>query len=68
MWSIYKEEEKEYIEAVTEAQTGDSDGVLVFVGYNISILSSLGLTSSKDWSVLRSRRRVHCRKLQEAIP
>jgi hypothetical protein len=68
MWSIYEEEEKKYIEAVNAAQTGDSDGVLVFVGYNLPIVSSLGLTSSKDWSVLRSRRRVRCRKLQEAIP
>jgi hypothetical protein len=68
MWSIYKEEAEKYDEAVTEAQKKDADGVLVFVGYNLLIVSSLGLTSSKDWSVLRNRRRVHCRKLQVVIP
>jgi Family of unknown function (DUF6535) len=68
MWSIYKEEANKYDGAVTEAQKEDADSVLVFVGYILPIVSSLGLTSSKDWSVLRSRRRVHCRKLQEAIP
>jgi hypothetical protein len=69
MWSIYKEEAKQYNGAVTDAQKEDADGVLVFVGYNLLTVSSLGLTtSSKDRSVLRSRRRVHCRKLQEVIP
>jgi hypothetical protein len=68
MWSIYKEEANKYDGAVTDAQKEDADSVLVFVGYISPIASSLGLTSSKDWSVLRSRRRVHCRKLQEAIP
>jgi hypothetical protein len=68
MWSIYKEEAEKYDGAVSEAQKTDADGVLVFVGYNLLFASSLGLTSSKDWSVLRSRRRVHCRKLQEVIP
>jgi hypothetical protein len=68
MWSIYKEEADTYQGAVAEAQKGDADGVLVFVGHNLLIVFSLGLTSSKDRSILRGRRRVHCRKLQEVIP
>ncbi len=68
MWSIYKEEADTYEGAVAEAQKGDADGVLVFVGYNLLIVSSLGLTGSKDWSILRSHCRVHCRKLQEVVP
>jgi hypothetical protein len=68
MWSIYKDEAEKYDGAVTDAQKVDADGVLVFVGYSdLRIVSSLGLTGSKDWSVLCSRRRVHCRKLQEVI-
>jgi hypothetical protein len=68
MWSIYDKEAEKYDGAVTEAQKKDADGVLVFVGYSLLIVSSLGLTSSKDWSVLRSRLPVPCRKLQEVIP
>jgi hypothetical protein len=68
MWHIYGEEAKKYDDAVTEAQKKDADSVLVFVSYNLLIVSSLGLTSSKDWSVLRSRRLVHYRKLQVVIP
>lgn len=41
MWSIYKEEADKYDGAVTEAQKTDADGVLVFVGYNLLIVSSL---------------------------
>ena len=69
MWNIYEEEAKEYNKEDTEAQKRDADAVLVFVGYNLLIVFSLGLvlTSSKDRSVLRSCRRVHCRKLQEVI-
>jgi hypothetical protein len=67
MWSIYNEEAKEYDEAVSEAQKKDADGVLVFVGYNLLFVYFLGLTVFKDWSVLRNRRRVHCRKLQAVI-
>jgi hypothetical protein len=68
MWSIYEKEAEKYNGEVTEAQKRDADGVLVFVGYDLLIVSSFGLTSSKDRSVLRSRRRVHCGKLQEVIP
>lgn len=69
MWSIYQGEAEKYDKAVTGAQKEDANGVLVFVRYNLLlVLSPLGLTSSKDWSVLRSRRRVHCRELQEIIP
>ena len=46
MWSIYEREADKYSGAVTEAQKEDADSVLVFVGYNLLILSSLGLTSS----------------------
>jgi hypothetical protein len=63
MWSIYEEEAE-----VTDTQKeGADDGLLAFVSYNLLIVYSLGLTSSKDWSVLRSCRPVHCRKLQEVI-
>ena len=72
MWEIYKKEAEMHQnvteKAVAEAQKGDADGVLVFVGYNILIVSPLGLTSFKDWSILRGRRCVHCRRLQEVIP
>ena len=68
MWSIYEKEAVKYDREVTEAQKKDADGVLVFVGYNLLIVSSLGLTGSKDWPVLRSRRLVPYRKLQEVIP
>jgi hypothetical protein len=68
MWGIYEEEEKKYSGEVTEAQKKDADGVLVFVGYDLLVLSPLGLTCSKDWSVLRNSCRVHCRKLQEVVP
>ena len=70
MWSIYEGEAKKYDGELSEAQKRDADSVLVFVRYNLLIVFSLGLrlTSSKDWSVLRSCRPVHCRKLQEVIP
>jgi hypothetical protein len=44
MWSIYEKEAKKYNGAVTNAQKEDADGVLVFVSYNLLIVSSLGLT------------------------
>ena len=67
MWSIYENEVEHY--KATEAQKEDvDDGLLAFVSYNLLIVYSLGLTSPKDWSVLCSCRRVHCRKLQEVIP
>lgn len=57
-----------YDKAVTNAQKDDANGVLVFVSYNLLTLSSVEVTGFKDWSLLRSRRLVHCRKLQKVIP
>jgi hypothetical protein len=68
MWNTYKEEADKYDGAVTNAQKDDANNVIVFVSCIPLILSSLDLTSVKDWSLLRSRRLVHCRKLQKAIP
>lgn len=68
MWGTYKNETEKYNDAVISAQKDDANNVIVFVSWNPLILSSVDLTGFKDWSLLRSRCRVHCRKLQEAIP
>lgn len=62
------EEANKYDKAVTNAQKDDANGVLVFVSYNLPIMSSVEVTGFKDWSLLRSRGLVHCRKLQKVIP
>jgi len=68
MWQTYTNEANKYDIAVAAAQKEDADGVLVFVGFNLLIQSSVEVTCFKDRSFLCSRRRVHCRKLQEVIP
>jgi len=65
---MYLAEAEKQDKEITEAWKGEADSILVFVSSSIPTLSaSINKTIFEDWSLLRYCRRLHNRKLQEAV-